>query len=64
MTTEELHERIATALGWSVGTVQSFSLRALTDLVRPVDATLAREISEHVAADRHVLSPVTTRRRW
>ena len=41
-----LHERIAQALGWTLADAQSFSLLALRDLVRPVDAKLAYEIHE------------------
>lgn len=43
-----LHERIALALGWTVADVQSFSMPALRDLVRPVSQKLAHEISEHI----------------
>lgn len=40
-----LHERIAAALGWTVEQTQGFSLLALRDLVRPVSAKLAHEIT-------------------
>jgi hypothetical protein len=45
----DLHERIAEALGWNLKEVQSFSLRALRDLVRPVDKSLAEEISKEIS---------------
>lgn len=40
-----LHERIAEALKWSIADVRSFSLLILRDLVRPVSAKLANEIT-------------------
>jgi len=40
-----LHERIAAALGWTVAEVRSFGLPSLRDMVRPVDAKLAYEIT-------------------
>jgi hypothetical protein len=43
-----MHDRIAHALGWTVAQSQSFSLAALRDLVRPVDAALADEISDTI----------------
>jgi hypothetical protein len=42
---EGLHDRIAKALGWSVSDTRSFSLAALRDLVRPVSAKLAHDIT-------------------
>jgi hypothetical protein len=56
-TTEELHEKIAAALGWSERDVTSFSLKSLEPLVRPVDAALADAINTHVREERHVLTP-------
>lgn len=47
-----LHERIAAALGWPVADTRSLSLRALRDLVRPVDAALAAEITSAVESVR------------
>ena len=41
-----LHERIAQALGWTVAQTQSFSLRALRELVRPVSPKLVAEIDQ------------------
>ncbi len=43
-----LHERIAEVLGWSVAEVQSFSLRALRDLVRSIDPDLAETITAEI----------------
>lgn len=40
-----LHERIARVLGWTVEQAQSFSLPTLRELVRPVSAKLAHEIT-------------------
>lgn len=40
-----IHARIAEALGWTIEEVQSFSLQTLRDLVRPVSPKLAREIT-------------------
>ena len=54
-TSENLRSRIAHALGWSEADVRSFSLQALRDLVRPVDAGLAREIEERVSSGRILL---------
>jgi len=47
-----LHHRIAVALGWSDEAVRSFSLRSLRDVVRPVDPSLANEISQTIASGR------------
>ena len=51
---DDLHERIARALGWSVRDTQSMSLQSLCDLVRPVDPALAQEISHVVSGGHHV----------
>lgn len=40
-----LHERIATALGWTVEQTQSFDLKSLRELVRPISAKLVHEIT-------------------
>jgi len=44
-----LRERIATALGWTVEQVQSFSLPALRDVVRPVSPKLASAVTAEMA---------------
>jgi len=44
----DLHERIAIALGWTLTETHGFSLRSLRDLVRPVDAELALEITQQI----------------
>jgi hypothetical protein len=59
-----LHERIAAALGWSVEDAQSFSLSALREVVRPVSADLAAEISEVVERGEHILVRQVPKRRW
>lgn len=51
-----LHERIASALGWTVEQTQSFSLQALRDLVRPVSPKLAAEISEQIQTGAYIYS--------
>jgi hypothetical protein len=61
-TTEELHEKMATALGWAVRDVQSYSLKSLEPLVRAVDAALADDINAHVREERHILTPVASKR--
>ena len=40
-----LHARVAHALGWTEAQAKSFSLPTLRDLVRPVSAKLAHEIT-------------------
>jgi hypothetical protein len=42
---EGLHERIAKALKWSISDTRSFSLATLRDLVRPVSAKIAHDIT-------------------
>jgi hypothetical protein len=41
-----LHERIAEVLGWTVQEAQGFSLQSLRALIRTVDASLARDLSD------------------
>jgi hypothetical protein len=50
----DLQERCAKALGWSLKDAQSVSLLALRDLVRPVDSSLALEISRHIQEGDYV----------
>lgn len=50
----DLHERIATALGWSTRDVQSLSMQSLRDLVRPVDPDLARELDYVIQSGAYV----------
>lgn len=45
---DKLHERIAKRLGWTKKETESLSLQALRDLVRPVDAKLAHEITRAI----------------
>lgn len=49
-----LHDRIALTLGWSDRDVTSFSLPTLRELVRPVDPSLAAEITEVIALGSHL----------
>jgi hypothetical protein len=65
MTDDEIQSlaiRIAKQLNWSLAQVQSFSLPALRDLVRPVNPTLANEISHVIQKAEHV-APRRRRRR-
>jgi hypothetical protein len=50
----ELHERIATALGWTVKDAQSFDLATLRTLVRATHPKLADEISIIIAKGSHI----------
>jgi len=52
-----LHFRIAEVLGWTLDEVRSFSLLALRDLVRPLDAKLAADISAVVRQGEHLKEP-------
>lgn len=52
--TDGLHERIATALGWTVDDVRSMSLQTLRDVVRPVSAKLAHEITNAIQSGSYV----------
>ena len=58
----DMHERIATALGWSVKDAQSFSLPTLESLLRSVDPTLAEAIAQHRQTDSHWATVPKTRR--
>ena len=40
-----LHEKVAKELGWTVQEAQQFNLRALRELVRPVNEKLYWEIT-------------------
>jgi hypothetical protein len=53
-----LHERIARALGWTVEQTQSFSLAALRELVRPVNAKLAAECDTVIRSGAHLVQKV------
>ncbi len=52
---DTMHERIATALGWTVAETQSLSLAALRDLVRPVSAKLAAELDAAIRSGRVIV---------
>jgi len=51
-----LQERIAKTLGWTVKDVQSFSLPALRDMVRPTNPKLANEITRVIEGGYHLKS--------
>jgi hypothetical protein len=51
----DLHDRIAKALGWSTRDVQSLSMQSLRDLVRPVDADLAREMDYVIQSGAYIV---------
>lgn len=42
---DELHARIARALGWEIVQVHSMSLLALREMVRPISPKLVHEIT-------------------
>jgi hypothetical protein len=48
-------ERIAAALGWSLRDVRSMSLHSLRELVRPVSAKLADELTERIRSGRVII---------
>ncbi|MFA6031262.1 MAG: hypothetical protein WC969_15540, partial [Elusimicrobiota bacterium] len=54
-----LHSRIAAALNWTAEDAQSLSLQALRELVRPVDAALADEISRTIESGEVLRRPVS-----
>jgi hypothetical protein len=60
---EELRERIAEALGWTVHDTTTFSLPTLLAFLRPVNKELAKELEKAVENEEHVLVPHTPRRR-
>lgn len=49
-----LYERIAEALGWTLPQVQSMSAQSLRELVRPVNANLAAELTHSIASGAYV----------
>jgi hypothetical protein len=60
----DLHDRAAKVLGWSTRDVQSLSMQSLRDLVRPVDADLAREMDYVIQSGAYVRgAPAPTKRR-
>jgi len=50
-----LEERIAEALGWSLRDVRSMSLAFLREVVRPVSAKLAHELTERIRTGRVII---------
>jgi hypothetical protein len=59
-----MHRRIAAVLGWSVKETQGFSLQSLRELVRPLDPTLANEISESIRSGVYVRGPASVDMSW
>jgi len=57
-----LHERIAEKLGWSVAETKSMSLQTLRELVRPVSAKLAHEITYSIRTGAVVVHSPRRRR--
>jgi hypothetical protein len=53
--TDNLQQRCATALGWSLADVRSMSLLSLRDAVRPVSAKLAYLLSEEIQSKRYIV---------
>ena len=51
---DRLKERIAEALGWTVGEVNSFSLQTLREVVRPVAPKLAHELDVAVRSQAYI----------
>lgn len=49
-----LHARVAAALGWSVKDAQSMSLPALRDIVRPVSPKLASELTHVIQSGTYI----------
>jgi hypothetical protein len=65
MTPIDLHEQIAETLGWSLADVQSFNLRALRELVRPVNPKIAQRIGWEINKPSHYIGePLRRPRRW
>lgn len=62
---DALHERIATALGWSMSDVRSQSLSSLQELVRGKDLALDRVIADIRSRGAHmtISDPEEIRRR-
>jgi hypothetical protein len=59
-----IHERIATALGWTEAEVKSFSFQSLREVVRPVSPKLAAELDEAIRSGSYIIGePFRPRRR-
>lgn len=50
-----IHERIAAALGWTLRDVNSMSMQSLRELVRPVDPSLAADITQHITSGAYIV---------
>lgn len=51
----DLHDRIASALGWTPAEARSLSMHSLRDLVRPVNPELAQEISHVIQSGAYIV---------
>jgi hypothetical protein len=60
---EELHERIAKCLGWTVEETKQFSLQTLREMVRTKSSKLTYFIDEEIRSGRYLLGePLKPRR--
>ena len=60
---DNLHERIAETLGWTVKEAQSFSLATLREVVREKNPKLAHVISDVIQNGEHIYVKVPEKRR-
>lgn len=62
---DQLKERIAQALGWTVAETNTFSLQTLRELVRPVSPKLAHELDLQIQGGAYIVvnQPKRNRRR-
>lgn len=63
MPMDNLHERVAKALGWRVKDAQSMPMQALRELVRPVDPSLARELDYLIQSGAYIRGEPLARKR-
>lgn len=52
----DLHERIATALGWTLAETRSFSFHMLREIVKPVSPQLALELTKAIETGAYIYS--------
>lgn len=52
-----MKERIAKLLGWSLAEVNSMSLHALREHVRPLSPKLAAMLTEEMRSGRYIVGP-------
>ena len=53
----DLHDRVASALGWTPTEARSLSMQSLRDLVRPVNPDLANELSLAIQSGAYIGEP-------